>query len=403
MAIKDDKAQPARAMTQPFEGMQSFTHDELAECLSFLRRMNTQISGDLTRPALDRDTRRRLGEELERNETWAAEIAARLSLMPASPTAPAVTRRLERLPLEAEVVCKACGAHNRISARFCTACGQTLPGVGKERPTVQLAIRIVHGELSDVGVVRRNNEDSIFSRELELPKSLGGGRGWLGLVADGMGGASAGEVASGMTVELAPAYVLERVSSLQAEGVEAVLREGLEAANRAVFQRARATTGQRGMGTTATMLLLAPGLERCWLAHIGDSRAYLLNRLGITMKGARARNIVQLTTDHSVVARLIELGQLTPEEAAKSPHRSVLYRSLGTEPTTEVDTCSQQLQPGDRLLICSDGLNAHLADPDIAGIVLRSPDPQEACARLVAETKKRGAIDNVSVELFALE
>ncbi len=388
------------AITQQMQAMQTFSREELEECLTFLQRMSVHIRAELAdKPHLDRDTRTRLHTELERNDAWCAEITARLKSLPDS--SGATTRRLERVPGEPEVTCGACGARNRVGANFCTACGHTLPGA--ERATVQLSIKVTVGQLSDVGVVRKNNEDSIAVREVDLPASLGGGKGWLGIVADGMGGAQAGEVASGIAVNDAPRYVVEHLNDkIGPDEVETLLRQALELANKNIYDQARKRMGQRGMGTTATFVLISPLFARVWMAHIGDSRAYLVNRLGIAMKNAANRTIVQLTTDHSVVARLVELGQLTPAEAAHSPHRSVLYRSLGTEPNSEIDTCNYALQSGDRLLLCSDGLQAHLSDNDMANILLRY-DPQKAARALVEETKRRGASDNVSVIIFALD
>jgi PPM family protein phosphatase len=389
------------AVTQPMHTMHIFTREELEECLTFLQRMSEQIRAELKdKPGLDHDTRTRLQAELERNESWAVEITERLKGLPRTGLG-ATTRRLERVPYQPEVLCGACGARNRAAANFCTACGHTLPAAAQ---TARLAsVKVTLGQLSDVGVVRKNNEDSIFAHELDLPKALGGGKGWLGIVADGMGGAQAGEVASGIAVTEAPRVVIENLAAVTAaDGVEPLLKRGLELANKNIYEQARKRSGQRGMGTTATFVLLAPAMERIWLAHIGDSRAYLINRLGVSMKGAGNRTIVQLTTDHSVVARLVELGQLTPAEAAHSPHRSVLYRSLGTEANSEIDTCSYPLQSGDRLLLCSDGLQAHLKDSDIANLVLRY-NAQKAVLALIEETKRRGAIDNVSVIIFALD
>jgi serine/threonine protein phosphatase PrpC len=394
------EASQSEAITQQMQGLQTFTREELEECLAFLQRMSSHISAELAeKPHLDRDTHARLTGELQRNDAWSAEITTRLKGLPRS-SGGATTRRLERLPSEPEVICAACGARNRGGAHFCTACGHTLPTAAQ---TLQLSIKMTVGQLSDMGVVRKNNEDAIFVHELALPASLGGGKGWLGLVADGMGGANAGEVASGIAVTDAPRYVMEHLAEVTGpQGVEALLKKALELANKSIYDQARKRMGQRGMGTTSTFALLDPAMERAWIAHIGDSRAYLLNRLGVSMKGAGNRTIVQLTTDHSVVARLMELGQLTAAEAAQSPHRSVLYRSLGTEANSEIDTSAYPLQSGDRLLLCSDGLMAHLKDSDIASITLRYDAPQAARA-LVEETKRRGATDNVSVIIFALD
>jgi PPM family protein phosphatase len=146
------------------------------------------------------------------------------------------------------------------------------------------------------------------------------------------------------------------------------------------------------MGTTLTVALLIG--DHAHIAQVGDSRAYLFNRSGLSADGALA---AQLTNDHSLVARLVDIGQITAEEARSHPQRNLLYRSLGTDPTVDIDTYSQPLQEGDRLLLCSDGLTNHVEDAELAQIVLEHSAPDAICAKLVALANERGGRDNISV------
>jgi protein phosphatase len=129
---------------------------------------------------------------------------------------------------------------------------------------------------------------------------------------------------------------------------------------------------------------------------VGDSRAYLFNANGVTEDGAK---IMQMTSDHSLVARLVDIGQLTPEEARVHPQRNVIYRALGHHPTVDVDTSSQPISPGDRLLLCSDGLTAHLADEALERTVLAYTQPEHICRRLIDQANALGGLDNISVVL----
>jgi protein phosphatase len=146
------------------------------------------------------------------------------------------------------------------------------------------------------------------------------------------------------------------------------------------------------MGTTLTIALVVG--DRLHIASVGDSRLYLFNQAGVTDDGAPA---AQLTSDHSLVARLVDIGQLTPEEARVHPQRNILYRSIGTDPTVEVDTRSEQLEPGDVMVICSDGLVNHVSDAELMRVVLSQPDPDLACEQLVALANAGGGRDNISV------
>ncbi|MEN9936320.1 MAG: hypothetical protein RLZZ387_2899, partial [Chloroflexota bacterium] len=140
--------------------------------------------------------------------------------------------------------------------------------------------------------------------------------------------------------------------------------------------------------------------DRLHLASVGDSRAYLFNLGGVTEDGALS---AQLTSDHSLVARLVDIGQITAEQARTHPQRNILYRSIGTDPSVAIDTRSEHLEPGDVLLLCSDGLFNHVLDEEIAQIVLQQPDPERAADTLVALANERGGRDNISVVIVRVD
>jgi protein phosphatase len=177
-----------------------------------------------------------------------------------------------------------------------------------------------------------------------------------------------------------------------------VLRAAARAANQRVYADSRADADRQGMGTTLTLALIVG--RRLHIASVGDSRAYLINGGGVADSGAQS---AQLTTDHSLVARLVDIGQITAEEARNHPHRNMLYRSIGTDPTVDIDTRSEQLEPGDIVLLCSDGLFGHVTDEEITAIALQHLDPDQACEQLVALANRRGGRDNISVVIIRVE
>jgi PPM family protein phosphatase len=225
---------------------------------------------------------------------------------------------------------------------------------------------------SDTGRKRRHNEDSYV---LEPP---------LFAVADGMGGAQAGEIASRLAAdtvrgESGDGDMLERVTSL------------VQAANRRVYERSRDDTAVSGMGTTMTLALLDDGIVT--IGHVGDSRAYLI----------RDGELRQLTNDHSLVAELQRSGKLTAEEAEHHPQRSVITRALGTDPDVDVDTYTVEPQPGDVFLLCSDGLTSMVGDAAILDIVERHRDDLDAAAgALIASANQGGGEDNITVVCFEI-
>ncbi len=222
------------------------------------------------------------------------------------------------------------------------------------------------GSRTDIGCVRDHNEDSLV---VSPP---------LYVVADGMGGHAAGEVASEIAVNVIAA------EAPQEPDAEA-LAQAVEAANREVLLASRDGRGRTGMGTTVTAAILEE--ERLVIAQVGDSRAYLLH------KG----ELQQLTRDHSLMADLIEAGQITPAEARTHPQRSVITRALGSDPLMRPDLYEINVETGDRLLLCSDGLSSMLTDEQIAATLQRFPDPQRCATQLVNEAIAAGGYDNVTV------
>lgn len=222
------------------------------------------------------------------------------------------------------------------------------------------------GSRTDVGCLRDHNEDSLV---VSPP---------LFAVADGMGGHAAGEVASEIAVnvlaEQAPAHPDANA-----------LGNAVVAANRAVLQGVHEGVGREGMGTTCTAAMLEG--ERLVIAQVGDSRAYLLHQ----------GKLQQLTRDHSLMADMIEAGQLTPEEARTHPQRSVITRALGSDAHLHPDIYEINVETGDRLLICSDGLSGMIFDDQIENTLRRVQDPQRCASQLVNEAIAAGGHDNVTV------
>ena len=225
---------------------------------------------------------------------------------------------------------------------------------------------ISFGSRTDIGYVRDHNEDSLII----IPP--------LFAVADGMGGHEAGEIASEITVntlaELAPSH-------LDAEGLTAAV----EASNYNVMKAPRQGIGRDGMGTTLTAAMLEG--ERLLIAQVGDSRAYLLH------KG----HLQQITRDHSLMADLIEAGQITPEEARVHPNRSVITRAIGSDIHMRPDIYELNVDAGDRILLCSDGLSSMISNNAIESIMRRQSDAQHCADELVTAALENGGADNVTV------
>ena len=219
------------------------------------------------------------------------------------------------------------------------------------------------GAATDIGQVREGNEDSYLVVEP------------LYAVADGMGGHRGGEVASSLALETVQGMFERREGSLAEQVAEA---------NRAVFERSQNDRKVSGMGTTLTAAQVDG--NRVHLVHVGDSRAYLL----------RGGELTQVTEDHTLVHRMVMEGEISEEEAETHPHRSILTRALGVDQNIQVDEGDLEVAPGDRLLLCTDGLTGMVPEGEIREILLESLDPQEAVDKLVKVANRAGGIDNIT-------
>lgn len=302
-----------------------------------------------------------------------------------------------RMP-DAPRLCRTCGRGNRRTARYCVACGAPLrPDV---RPSTQAlpARTLIVAARTDRGRIRPLNEDTIYAGEFTTSAER---IGTLLIVADGMGGHQAGEVASSLAVQALKQMLTEALNvRLPADDAawHTLLREAVSEANRRIYALSRADSAKQGMGATLTVAIVTA--TRAHLAHVGDCRAYLMNPAGVTGNDAVW---IQLTTDHTVVARLVDIGQLTLEQARTHPQRHMVYRALGVDPTTEVDTLSLALAPGDVLLLCSDGLVNHVDNDELARTVLEAPSADAACERLITLANQRGGADNISVVIARVQ
>lgn len=265
-------------------------------------------------------------------------------------------------------------------------------GKRRRKPEMGAGRTLAFGLRRDIGRVRENNEDQLLGLLAVLPGATEAHPVGLFLVADGMGGHAGGEVASRRAVELVAAQVLRRLVLPVLEGeppeaVQDVLREAVEEANRRVWEEAREQ--QSDMGTTLTAALVVGG--HLHVAHVGDSRLYTYDA-----EGLRCR-----TRDHSLVGRLLELGQLRPEEARHHPQRNYLYQSVGQGRDLAIDVASYPLQGCRYLLLCTDGLWGCVEDDEIAQILAEGGEPQLLCDRLVERANAAGGEDNISVIVVA--
>jgi protein phosphatase len=227
---------------------------------------------------------------------------------------------------------------------------------------------------TDVGHARERNEDSYLTGER------------IFAVADGLGGHNAGDVASRLAIEALTA-LNQRVGDTPDDRIADELSDAVLEANRAVYQRAQADAKVRGMGTTLTAVAIGDGSAH--VAHVGDSRCYLL----------RGESMSQMSSDHTLVARMVAEGKLTPEQAEVHPQRSILTRALGAEPEIDIDTFVIALAPGDRIVLCSDGLSSVVPVEQIRQAVAGGDDLDIACRRLVDAANDRGGPDNITVVL----
>jgi PPM family protein phosphatase len=237
--------------------------------------------------------------------------------------------------------------------------------------------------------VREHNEDSVLAVEYIRESMIEPAQSHLYVVADGMGGAEAGEMASAIAVETIRSYIESRLETTSTDATNGadMLTAALEEANSKIIEYVGSHPESRGMGSTGVCAIVTPADAA--VAWVGDSRAYVL-------EGATLR---QVTKDHSLVQRLVEIGQITAEEAHTHEHKNVITRSLGARPSgpAGAEALALKLKRGDKLMLCSDGLTAHVMDPEIRDILGRNADPFDAARELVVAANAGGGTDNISV------
>ena len=250
---------------------------------------------------------------------------------------------------------------------------------------------------TDLGRTREHNEDRFLVADLtrkaaslqpDVRKHDIGPRGTLLVVADGMGGAAAGELASEMATDTIYDHLVKTLAEedeITPQRFAYRLKEAVEVANSSIHAHAKAHPEVRGMGTTTT----AAGVlnDHLYLTQVGDSRAYLV-------RGGQAH---QITKDQSLMQRLVEAGELTEEEAAQSERRNIILQALGPDPKVKVDLTHQEVRRGDVLVLCSDGLSGQVKKDEIAKVVTEAPDLSAACDKLIALANERGGPDNITV------
>jgi len=259
------------------------------------------------------------------------------------------------------------------------------------------AIRVEIFGKTDLGRTRDHNEDRFLVADLtrkaaslqaDVRQHTIGPRGTLLVVADGMGGAAAGELASEMATDTIYDHLVKTWNAeeeITPQRFAYRLKEAVEVANASIHAHAKAHPEVRGMGTTTT----AAGVlnDHLYLTQVGDSRAYLI-------RGGQAH---QITKDQSLMQRLVEAGELTEEEAAHSERRNIILQALGPDPKVKVDLTHQEVRRGDVLVLCSDGLSGQVKKEEIAKAVTDSSDLAAACDKLIALANERGGPDNITV------
>jgi len=246
-------------------------------------------------------------------------------------------------------------------------------------------MQIAVGARTDVGMIRSGNEDNFFAEADET-------RGVF-IVADGMGGHAAGEVASEMCVQIVSRHLLQ-LASIAQSGAAEMVQKSLQEANRAIFERMLAETDKQGMGTTCSSMVLSD--SGYLIGQIGDSRIYLLRDGALT----------QLTKDHSYVQEQVDAGLLTPEQARYHPYSNVITRCVGAADEVEADIYSGEARIGDVFLLCSDGLTGMVDDRRLQQLLLARSGPGRIVDSLIAEANGRGGLDNITaivVQVTGLE
>ena len=253
---------------------------------------------------------------------------------------------------------------------------------------------------SHIGCVRRINQDACLELRFSFYEKSRRYEGWLVTVIDGMGGEAEGDKAASLALRTIAQEVVaadlslrngRHTTVLMPEDMDQrchyLLERALRAANRTIFEYASLDSARQGMGCTITACLLAG--SKAYFAQVGDTRGY------------HGRDkLTQVTTDHSLVGRLVAMGSLTQEEARVSPQRSIIYRALGTNPDVEVDLFDRDLAPGDRIVLCSDGVWEYFEADEFEHHVMAPLSPQELCQKMVDLCLGRGADDNATIAVI---
>lgn len=235
--------------------------------------------------------------------------------------------------------------------------------------------------LTDKGKYRSNNEDFCLAEKV--------GEYTLLILADGMGGANGGEIASKTAVETVQAHIVEKLkNSPSLAQIPRILSSAIEKANTQIYNLSKSDINYKGMGTTLDICIVSG--KSVYIAHIGDSRVYKVTSAG---------EITRLTKDHSLVEYMIETGALTPEEALNHPQKNIITRALGTTTSTEADIINRPFEESDFLLMCSDGLSNMLDEKSIAEIISGNLSPSEKATSLIDLANDAGGTDNITVIL----
>lgn len=246
---------------------------------------------------------------------------------------------------------------------------------------------------SDIGLVRKINEDEFLCLRLNdlLNLENSGADLYLCIVADGMGGRNAGEVASSMAVHEVVEFIKEKYinvlleKEVSEEKIFDLIREAIYFSNDSIYKKSLLNSDLTGMGTTLSMILIKD--NNLFYGHVGDSRIYII----------RKNEITKLTEDHSLVAELVKQGTIKPEEADSHPQKNIITRALGTEYNIEADVGKYEMIDDDYILLCSDGLSNLINDSEIMEIVLSTDDVNQTCDNLINKAKENGGFDNITV------
>lgn len=244
---------------------------------------------------------------------------------------------------------------------------------------------MIYGACSDVGKMRKINQDSYYlSENTSLP---------LFVVADGMGGHNAGEIASSVAIKIVKKCLdtkYELIISNELD-VTTFIEETLKLSNKEIYKMGKSNIEYNGMGTTITIGCIKD--DKLYIGHIGDSRAYIINK----------QKFMQITQDHSLVAELVKNGSISEDEATNHPQKNVITRALGTDIDVKVDISEYKLERNDIILLCTDGLTNMVSENIIKEIIMSCDDLQKACETLIENANKNGGKDNSTVMLIKVE